>query len=684
MRTLACIFAFVCLWTSAVAAQTDPPADSTADSLQALFYDSTINDSSSVLPATTIDDSILMVFPQLDLDTLSETQRMLAEHEARILLNRRDAAPMEIGENLSFFDSLAAYYASPRWNLREDIDRSFFHDAGDYFKSAPGFVVMEAQPEPFRKTVQPYSLMGNRLGVLADGRKLDPFEHVVEPDGLIDFNDIPTALDQTVAILPGPVGQIFGSGQAVATLLTLPQRPSDNEPHSAFIVDKGGQGYSYARGRYSKLFTEGREIDMSIGYRNSGVLGRTDKAYHYTAETLFPLGPSWQLRAEGRVYKRHADYLVRPSVSSARFERDRFDRAADLSLSRYNAERTSRTDFGYRHLRQGSAIVGDYHSNLNQTGHSLYMRRDWVAGRTILSAEVSADYLNYDNWHEQYDRYSGSARLSLARLSLPWGWALQLGDTYDETYKSLPSSALMIRREGGTSYLMVSLGYSERAPTLNELHLPFQKADIYEGDGGRNYADGGNEALLSEKQVIASAELALGGTSNNLSLSVAGGQIWDGIDWRTKDSVGMTVFTPVNGDLRFASAQAVARWQLWRAFAFKAGGGYNFTDYDLYDVRPYTPEYQAFGGGEVHIFWSQKLIDLWAYGELSYVGPYEGYAQKNLGDRVVVNTKLSFKMGNFRFHWVVQNSMLLEYEARDYFKTIERFTSYGFTWEFFD
>ena len=700
MKPLLIVLALLCL-AFAPSAQTEPALDSLSDSVGTAAPDSAGIDSTETIPtetvstetdstaaalAATIEDSIRIVFPEIDVDTLSETQRMLAEHEARILLKRRDEVPVVVGEELSVFDSLVTYYLDPRWNLREDIDRSFMHDAGDYFKTAPGYFVLEPQMTPLRKTVEPYGLTGDRMAVLSGGRPLKPFDHVIEPDGMIDFNDIPTALDHEVAVLPGPVGRIFGGGHAVATLLTLPERPEDKEPLSAFIVDKGGGGFSYARGRYYKLFSNGREINMSIGYRNSGgqLYTSDDDTYHYTAEALFPLGPNWQLRTEGRVFKRSADFVVRPSTSVTSFERDRFDRDADLSISRHNSERTSRFDFGYRHLRQGSAITGHYHSNLNQTGHTMYVGRDWLSGRTAFSAELSADYLKYDDWQERFERYSGTARLTMARLSSPWGWALSLEDTYDEDYKSLPSASLLLKRGGEHGYLMASVGYSERAPSLNELHLPFQKAAVYGSGTVYDYADAGNPGLASEKQLIGSVELALGGVENNLVLSATGGQLYDGIDWRTKDSAGLTVFTPANGDVTFIGAQANARWRLWRMFAFKAGGAYNYTDYDLYDKRPYSPEYQAFGGGELHVFWSQKLIDLWAYGEVAYIGRYNGYVEKDLGDRVVVNTKLSFKMGNFRFHWAIQNSLLRYFSARDDFRVTERYTSYGFTWEFFD
>jgi len=151
----------------------DPPATLT-DSTEAVPADSLqTSDSVQTYLAETIDDSIRIAFPSIEPDTLTEVQRLLVEFETRFLLKQLERQAAEIQAGFSFFDSLVLYYVSPRWNLRDDIDRSFYHDAGDYFKSDPGFFVLEPQVTPMRKTVQPYGLQGNRLGLLVGGQPLN-------------------------------------------------------------------------------------------------------------------------------------------------------------------------------------------------------------------------------------------------------------------------------------------------------------------------------------------------------------------------------------------------------------------------------------------------------------------------------------------------------------------------------
>jgi len=643
-------------------------------------------DSLSLGLAETIDDSILIVFPNTDLDTLTEAQRLLIEFETRFHLRQREQiARVEAPRRLSYLDSLAAYYLASRWNLRDEIDESFYHDAGDYFKFDPSHFVVEPQATPLRKTVQPYGLMGDRLAFLVGGRSLDPFEHIVEPDGMTDLNDLPTALDHTVAILPGPTGLLFGADHSVATLLTLPKRMDSTNPYSTFLVDKGALAYSHARGRYLKDFADGRHIDMSIGYRKADGLhynASGDDAYHYTGDFRYWLGKDWEAEAGGTLYNRHGEYVVRPEAGGEELKRSRFDRYGQVGISRYNDARNRRYTMVYRYLRQGSAMDGSYRTNLDQTGHGVSLAREWAGATTVFRAELTGDYLQYDSWHEKHSRLSAAASLSLARLSRPWGYALTLWQTHVEDYSLRPGAAAMLRRDAEKSWLMVSLGYSERAPSLNELFLPRQVVSLYGQPA--DYVDSGYSGLVPEKALQGVLEFSYGPVDRSVGVSVVGGKIWDGIDWLPEKAGSQTAFAPANGDLEWATATAGGRLRIADFLRFNGGASYHLVDYQNVDKRPYTPEYQAFSGLELHLFWKQKLIDFYAYGELSYVAPYDGYVQSGLGDVVVTSVKLSFRMGSFRFHWILQNSLARAYFPRDYWQNYGYAAYYGFTWDFFD
>jgi len=194
------------------------PADS-VDQPPDIPHDSTeVVDSLSRLDTLKVADSLGTA------DTLTEIQQQLLEFEERYRQFKKESQSKR-KEQFSYFDTLTHYFLSPRLNQGELIDRSFFHDPGDYFKFNPGYFVLDHQVTPMRKTVQPFGLSGDRLNILLRDWSIHPFDHIPEPDGLIDLNDVPSALDHDVFVIPGALGRLFGGAQSVATLLTRPMRP---------------------------------------------------------------------------------------------------------------------------------------------------------------------------------------------------------------------------------------------------------------------------------------------------------------------------------------------------------------------------------------------------------------------------------------------------------------------------
>jgi hypothetical protein len=476
----------------------------------------------------------------------------------------------------------------------------------------------------------------------------------------------------------------MGAGPSVATLYTLPVQLEDTDPHSSFIVDKGAFAYSYARGRYSKDFTTGRHVDMSIGYRNSDgpAINRGDDAYHYTGDVFFPVGGRWALRAEGQIYDRTGPYRVRPDAAGALIQRSRIDRSATVSFQRHNKERANQYEFGYKFLRQGSSLDRAYTADLDYSGHGGYVSGAWMWGSAGIRIKGEGNWLKYDNWYSQWERYSGAGEMELALFTRPWRFAARLRQEYVEGYKFLPMAAGMLAYESSKLYLMVAAGYAERAPSLDELHLRRREANLY--GTGIDYADEGYTNLISEKQATATFQVQLGTQSTNLTASVTGGRIFDGIDWLNRSEGDLTVFSPVNGDIEFATPTVTTRLRLLNFFYLIGGGSYHYYDYENFPDKAYSPEYQAFAGGEIHWYWASRLIHFYAYGEMEYVGPYHGYVQEDLGDQAVFNAKLSIGLRKFRFHWVFQNALDAAYYPRDYYLVPGRYSYIGFTWNFFD
>jgi hypothetical protein len=620
-------------------------------------------------------------------DSLTAAQQALADFESR---RQKVQDSLYVPRPMpSFRDTVLALLGSPRLSIRPEIERSFYHDAGDYFRLDPGYFVLDNQVTPMRKTVQPFGLSGDRLALFPSGNYAHPFEHTLEPDGLTDMNDLPTALDHAVYLLPGPVGVLLGGHSGVAALVTRPKIPASTIPESAFLVDKGSYAYSFARGRLSKTFRGGRDINMSVGYRNADgpVFGRQDDVYHYYVDGLFPIGSHYALAATGRLYDRSGPLLVRPDRGGASVSRDRIDRQADVALYRSNLDRTYRVGLGYSHVRQASRYFDEYDGNFNYTGHAASFTWDRLTSAGVVNLEVEGRYLEYDWAAGRNERYSGRAMVGYAGHSGGWGFAVSAGTDYVESFNALPRAALAVTRETGGSLLLVSVGYAERAPSQHELYLPHQRAQLY-GTGTFDYGDEGNPEMTSERQAVGSATLQLGSIDNSATLTVVGGKLFDGIDWWRsivpEGSGSYTLFRPENRDVTFTTATLSKRVRLADFLRFFGGASYHYTDYEEVSGRPFDPEYQAFSGLELHVYWPQTNLHLFAYGEVVYSGPYDGYDQTVLGQEPIVNAKLAFRSGGFGFQFVSQNSLGRQYTERDYFTHIGRYSYFRINWYFLD
>ncbi len=648
-------------------AQIPVPTDKTqADSLK----DSTIV-ADTINPAT------------LGPGELSAPERRLADIQNRMKEFKESEKPLP---RFSFYDSLVTYFTSERFNMRAQLDRSYYHDAGDYFRFDPNFVVLDYQTTPMRKSVQPFGLTGDRLNVILNGIPFTPFEHVVEPDGMIDMNDIPTALDGAVYIIPGPAGQLFG-GSGIATLLSVPAAASNNAPASAFMADKGYFGYAFVRGRFNREFSGGREISLTAESRKSDGLeiGRSDEQLHYSTAMHYPIGKNFGFNIDGKLYDRDAALAIRPDSGGALLSRHRFDRGLRTGVEFHNAPHTSRIEFGYRHLRQGSYLNDIYKGRFNNTVNGVFAAHERMLGSRTFKAEAAADFTDYDNGKE-FHRFNSSIALSLASLKKVHNLGIQLKTIYSDEFDFLPSASMLYQSDWEKLFVQLSVGIAQSEPLMNQLYLPSQQKAIY-GTNNLEYSESGNPNLKKESQLVGNFTIVPGTVENNVTFNVTGGKITDAIEWSSNLSGGVVSvrhFTLVNDDITFVTASARPTFRISDFLHFNSGAAWHKYDYDSLGDRPYQPEYNFLAGLELHHYWKDRLIHLNAYGEIVYTGPYDGYDKQGLGKELIANAKLSLGLKNFRFHFVFQNAFDNVYEARESMTIPGRFFYYGLTWNFFD
>lgn len=673
VRPLFVIAAAILLTAGSALAQADSirVADTTAVSDSAIVVDTTLA-VDSIPVDTTITDS---------LSRAEEAQRRfeerLAEQQARL-----DEEAQR--QPFTYFDTLTTYFLSSHRNLQPWILRSYYHDPGHYYKFNPGYFRLEWEETPMRHTVQPFALAGDRLAIVHNGAAMKPFEHMLEPDGLVDMNDIPTALDDAVHLIPGPAGVVFGGDRGVATLLTLPPSADDNDAHSAFLVDKGTFGYSYARARYARRFADGRNLKFSLGYRNTEgpeLFGTDDDAYHWTGDFYFPLGNRFGLQTAGRLYSRDGSV----TIQNTRLDRDKFDREGRVTLHWLTDRQRAVTKLAYRHRRSSANLLRNYVLKLNQTSNAAHLSREWGRDGYMARIEGGAEFEEFDYGTGGSDRVVAEGFLSLATRGAGIRLATRAGARWEKDLGPAPQAAILAHYESTHLLVDLSAGYVERLPSQLELQLPLKTATIY-SSLPQAYADQGNPDLENEREITGAVVAAVGGSHFRVHAEATGGRIYEGIDWVPSitdiDGTVTRLWRPENGDVEYLTGTLMPQLRIADFLRLHAGGSYHYVEYELFTERPYTPEYQVFAGGELHYFWRQKLVHFFAYGEMIFDGPYDGWLVTNLGEEMVFNGKLSIEMGKFRFNFTFKNIFAELYQDRETNFHEGRTTSYGFVWHF--
>jgi hypothetical protein len=589
----------------------------------------------------------------------------------------------------SFFDSLANQFLSSKINLRDRVTAGIQKNPGDYLRSDPSQLVLTTNQTPVRTTVSPFGVSSNRFNSVVNGFEINPFEHVVQPDGAMDMNDIPRLADDNIFLLPGQAGRFLGGTYGVATLLTRPDLLADNSAHTAMLVNSGSFGYSNIRGRFHRQFTDGRSILLGIGYRDADgdYQNNQDNSYHYLASVNWPVASHWDFAASGQLYSREGAYRVAPELSAEYVNRDRFDRNLQAGLSVQNEAGTRKTEFGYTHRRQGSYLSNVYSAKFDEVAHGGYVALEGNSRSFLYRIATNIESETWKDQAQSKDQITGSVLASASTQKSGFHFAVQAGSGYAEGFDMLPTATAMVSREAGNLYLLASAGYGERVPAQHERFLRYRKVP-FTGPGVDTYADSGNAELHKEKQAVASLLVDYGSLASGVQINLTGGSISDAIDWKrtvyTAGSDTTALFSPINHDLAFASASVNARQRIFKLITLTAGAAKFWYDSDSLPERLYRPEYNLFGGGEFHVYWKQTGVDLFAYGECVYRGSYEGYAGTDLGEEGTINTKVSLGIRRFRLFFVTENLLTSEYSDREFNKYFSRSTHWGFTWQFTD
>ncbi len=590
----------------------------------------------------------------------------------------------------NFEKSLHNVFLSDRLSYSRESARSFQHDAGDFLKLNPSNLVISYHNTPVRTNVSPYALPGNRMNIILDSRALHPIEHLPEPDNMIDFNDIPTAPVQKYYNLEGPLGIVFGGNQATSSLVMLSHRPDSTRLESRLVVDKGSFGYAYTKGSLYHTNEDGRSMRLALGYRKADgiVFYADDDAYHHWAEFNQPLAQRWQVNLGYRLYKRDGSFPPRFDTQVLyidRFRRDR-DLIAGVDFSHSDKRRSS---VEFRHQRSESKFERRFKTcrrYLDIFSNSLTISHEGLINNVGFRIRATAAEERFDDKNYMSDkRRRGEVDLSILLGDERNALTVYVKGEKVSGFDPAPSCVAAFIKNAGAFYMSASAGYCTVFPRQYEMFLT-PKTEIVYDPNVYDYFESGNPNITPEKQLIGNISFGLGKAGSDLMLSATGGKIFDGIDWRRYDTLDLDAggFTPYNHDIEFVNGTIRQRLSLWEKLIWTGGASYHYLKMSDNDDPTYAPEYQGFTGLELYHYIETLDLHLYAYGELLYAGPYNGYNGEELGEDPVFNLKLTFRVKKFRFYYIFQDMPSIEYRWREDYTIPGRYNYYGITWEFLD
>lgn len=660
------------------------PALSSAEDIDSTKTADTTQVLDSLLNTTDADSSLS--------DTLTPAQRAYEEFKKREAV-RLDSLQKEeekrIVNYFSFSDSLKSKFLSEKIDEMPELTRSFYRDAGDYYKLNPAYFRIEYEPTPQRKTIQPYGLTGDKVDLNINGLKYNPFEHNVEPDGLMDFNEIPTSLNHHIYQLDGPTGLIFGSDQAFSTLLTTPDDYDTLKTKTGMFVDKGPYDYNYVRGYMLKKFRSGKTVDLSVDYRNgTNPSGRTDQdQYQYSGKTFLPLGNNYILHLNGLAYMGKKEFFLPRAEVSQVFSQQKKEQMIDLAIERQNSGNRSSWKLGSVYQYHSSHFDELYIGRFDIRDYQFYLTHERIVGSMIAQFKITGEKDKYTDSKVHTERNSGDVSFILSSMNPNDMISFTGGAKYYEDFDFLPHAAFVYKHENKNFLSILSLGYVERVPSLHELNLSTQVADLIDYDSS-SYRETGNQNLKSEQQLTSNIRLTHNLKSLTSNISVTAGRIKRGIDWRSEyvtiGSEPYFEFKPVNHDYDFVNITVREKLALGSFINLYGGGSYNSINDDDNIFNSYQPEYNLFGAGELHVYWKQRNVHFYAYGELLKSDDYLSLTGDLITNDPQVSTKLSFQIKKFRFYYIFQNGLNRIYEYRENNLISGNFVTYGFTWNFLD
>ncbi len=616
-----------------------------------------------------------------------------------------------------FGDYAAALLLGAQRRQKRSIDKSYYHDAGDFFRADRSFFTVDYLTTPVRHTVSAFGITGPRVTPIFDGRTLTPLEHMPEQDGLVDFNDIPTASVSDVYTLEGPLAAFLGGESGVAGVWLQKVRADGERAESRLEVQKGPFGYAYTKGIISETLPNGFSYTAALGFRKTSFPGflANDDANHQFWEIEAPYKKKWRITTSVRLYRRTADLAYKPQSLNLQFDRDRRDRDIIARLERIAGDNTSLA-FEYRHQRSESGLKVSnpaYSQRLDRIDNSF--SATWnhrgASSMVLLSVRGAREKLEFEQTSNERNHGSVSLKAlmrlsgeSLADIELPVSAVHPVRETrLREAFQDNLSASYVfgeLATTGAGGYAIqprVSVGFVSVAPSRSlslalgvtpvfprqyELDLPAENP--VQVSLTESFSQSGNGSLVPEEQYTGSLEARFGAPEKQLIVSVTGGTVVDGINWRTSPTATGLLYRPLNEDFTFAGVTVTQRYPVTGWLSWNGSASYYVSDYDSTAQPAYAPDYNLFSGLALDFYFRPLDMYISGYGEVTYTGEYFGSDGRQLGQQAVVNYRAGFRIKDFTFSYIFENALNTQLQAREQYTYLGRYSWYQITWNFFN
>jgi len=633
-------------------------------------------------PDSTIIDSLPTATEKPNTDSLFEAIGLGSEPSPAQILIPED--PVYMG------DTLMRLYSRIRYPYEVRDYDLYPRDAGEMLHQEASYYTLKYSETPLRTTVQPFGLPLAGIAVSSGPNNLQPQDHVIPGDGMIDFEDIATGNIEAVYLVEGPLSGYNEVNSGISRVWIKPDDIPEKEAESEFTVERGAFGYAYTRANIARMLSRRYGFFASTDYRKGDSYDpdNDDDMYNINLYLLGKFGTRTVAEAWVDSYHRRGGFEVQPDSGGYRFARERREQNVIFSLTRHNTLNGQlRTAFAMHRSRS------DY-SNSTTTFYRKVEPQNYFTDISYLTYFDSALVeFSLHAEHEIYEDNGVKRKRNLGWLQstglfdLAGGRLTALARLYHiESDKSLIDASLAFTRYMGQRWrLLLSAGMNHRQPTQAELFSPTRSGVV--GDRvWSHYTELSNPELETEKRLTGNATLVYFRDYSEFSLAINAGSLKDAIIYRYTYAGDVSVTSqPINDDIKYVDLNLRTALEKIGPLFLRTSLTARKLDSDLYGNRPpYSPRWQIYGQAGLKFYISRYKINVRLFGDITYTEKVLTTQLEELIPSALITGGFNLNLKDLTFYYMIHDASNQLYEVPEGYGFDGWYYTWGFNWKFFN